>query len=904
MITVSSGYPCDNKIQILKITKALDTLSCYLFRFTIQTQREQSSQCQRTLVRLPSLSVLGYLNITLASNQINSATASASQGSASPAGAANLFPISDSVGEGQVDSSATTQFIADKNVVSATKLFPTQIDRLVYDSSSDNLVQDIKTFMAKPVVLQSGTFTSTDTFSTFTTGYTPFDNFAVVPNILLPKIQGFLGFRATTVFRLVVNANRFQQGRYLLSFVHLGGVNAGSVVSGDYINDHMNTLVQRTTLPHVEIDLCCDTEAMLKIPYNSALNFYPFTLFTNTGNQVGAWGSYHISPYDALTAVSGNLTAGYTLYSWFEDVELVGAVVPQSGRNVFTSVKSRKSDTEIEQDSANIGPISSALIRVRDASNILSRVPLLSSYASGVSWFADIGAATAKVFGWSKPVNLESSNRMTQNYLPYAANTDGPDMSFPLSLSYTNSVGVANGFSGTDVDEMDFSFLCTIPVFLEKDPWVVGAVSGTQLIQFNVNPSENIFTSVANGTTFKHYSPLSFVCSHFNYWRGSMVYKFKFVKTEFHSGRLIVAFQPQNLDISTTGVTAVSSVYVQRHIIDIRETNEFTFVIPYIADSPYRTTTPGPLSSNMGLVRVFVLDPLVAPATVAQTVQIIVERAGGPDFEVAVPKPSTDNFFTGVVPQSGNTFGSADQASNVCSNADTTIGSSLVKSDGNLNALHCIGEKISSFRALLKLPNYLIPASAVTLANYLNIVPFGVQCGTVIGAVNTPPSVLSDLYARLSVCYVYSRGGVRLKFLDNMAVTTTQPIAVTLDTRPGSVTTRSNLFSWSALNAAGTANTTDHNNMPIVYYRAGYSGEIQVPQYHRYHSRVNSDCMMNAARPYNDINPYLAPRVFVTRATIPVSNAGTSITRSISDDGNFGCFTSIPPMTDITSVVP
>jgi hypothetical protein len=898
MITVSSGYPCDNKIQILKITKALDTLSCYLFRFTIQTQREHSSQCQRTLVRLLSLSVLGYLNITLASNQNNSASASVNQGSVDPSGSANLFPITDSTGEGATSASATTQFIADKNVVSASKILPTQIDRLIYDSSSDQLAQDVKTFLAKPVVLLSGTLNTTDTFSSFPTGYTPFDNFAAAPQILKPKIEGYLGFRATTVFRLVVNANRFQQGRYLLSYLHLGGVNAGSVVSGDVINDHMNTLVQRTTLPHVEIDLCCDTEATLKIPYNSAMNFYPFTLFTNTGNQVGAWGSYHISPYEPIAAATGNQVANFTLYSWFEDVTLVGAIVPQSSRNVFSSKKSRKSDTEIEQDSADIGPISSALIRVRDASNILSRVPLLSSYASGVSWFADIGASTAKVFGWSKPVNLESSNRMTQNYLPYAANTDGPDMSFPLSLSYTNSVGTANGFSGTDVDEMDFSFLATIPVFMRKSPWAVADVSGTQLADISVSPLDSTFTSIANSTTFKHYSPLQLIASHFQYWRGSIVYKLKFVKTEFHSGRLIVAFLPQNLDVSIVGLTAPVSVYTQRHIIDIRETNEFTFVVPYIADSPYRTNNTG-FSDSVGQIRIFVLDPLVAPATVSQTVQIIIEKAGGPDMEFAVPQPCVSNYFTGVVPQSG-----VDQAPNVCSNADTSIGSTLIKEDNHLNSLHCVGEKIRSFRALLKLPNHLIPVAAPTVANYLNVVPFGVQCGTVIFAVNTPPSILSDLYARLASCYVYSRGGVRIKFLDNMAVTTTQPIAVTLDTRPGSTTTRSSLFSWSASNSAGTANTTDHNNMPISYYRAGYSGEVQVPQYHRYHSRVNSDCMLNTARPYNSSVPYLAPRVFVTRATIPVSSAGASVLRSISDDGNFGCFTSVPPMTDITSLVP
>jgi hypothetical protein len=618
------------------------------------------------------LSVPEYLNITLASNQNNNGPATVSQGSIAPSGGANLYPNQDIDGSGLIESSSTTQFVSDKNVVSAEKILPTQIDRLVHDSSSDSINQDVKSFLAKPISIQSGVFAPGDpeTFGGISVPNTPF-----MSQIWARKLDGYLGIRATMVFRLVVNANRFQQGRYMLIYLPMGGADTFSGKSTTWANDHKNTLVQRTTLPHAELDLCCDTEVTIKIPFNSVLNFYPIAATAAPTNTYGGLGYIYIAPYSALAAATGNLTASYTLFMHLEDVQLISAAVPQSGRLVSTK-KFRKSDTEIEQDSMNAGPISSALIKVRDASSILSNIPLISSYASGVSWFADIGASAAKVFGWSKPVVLAPSTRVTQNYLPYIANTDGPDESFPLSLSYENSVGIANGFSGTDVDEMSFQFLSTIPVYTTNISWTVAATHPVDflLLAKNVSPSVDIFTTTANTATVLHLSPLQLIAQHFNYWRGSMVYKFKFVKTEFHSGRLSITFNPNNPNIvGTVAPTLASSPYIHRQVIDIREANEFTFVVPFISDSPYKLC--GDFSeSGIGTFSIRVLDPLVAPATVSQAVTIILEKSAGPDIEFAVPKQCLLNYFSGIVPQSGNTFGSIEQGSTVSPSRVTTDG--------------------------------------------------------------------------------------------------------------------------------------------------------------------------------------------------------------------------------------
>ena len=891
MITVPSGYPRDNKIQILKISKAFGTLSCYLFRFTIQTQREQSSQCQRTLVRLLSLSVLGYLNFTLASNQNNNnAAASVSQGSTLvPEGTTNLFPIVDVDGAGLANATSTTTFVSDKNVVSAQKILPSVIDSKYYNTSADFIQQDVKSFLAKPVVVQQGVFSTTDTASTFALIQNP--SSTLNTPLMADKLKGFLGFRATTVYRIVFNANRFQQGRYILSYVALGGADRSLASTSTWVADHSSTLVQRTTLPHLEIDLCCDTEGIIKIPFNSAMNFFSFAAIT--AGTVGSLGVLQLTPYSPLSAVTGNVTASFTIYSYFEDVQLVSAAVPQSGR-VFTSRK--KSETQVEQDSMGVGPVSSALIKVRDASAILGNVPLLSSYANTVSWFSDILASSAKVFGWSKPVSLEASNRMTQNYLPYAANLDSVDMSFPLSLSVENAVGPCAGFSGTDVDEMSFQFLATIPVWAKTISWPTSAAANTQLTSFNNGVADDVFSTTVNTATIYHYSPLQFLAQHFEQWRGSMVYKIKLVKTEFHSGRLLVYFNPANYQVAPfLPADMASSSYAHRQIIDIRETNEFTFVVPYIADSSYReTSTTG--TGPTGTLYIMVLDPLVAPATVSQSVTLLLEKAGGPDMEFAVPQTNNNTYIAGVTPQSGPIFSSVPSSTNVCSNMNATIGSSSFSGDGAVHALDCVGEKVQSVRSLLKLPFRLIPSQSLTINNFLFMVPFGINCAFVNAATNVKPQILCDLYSRFASMYVYSRGGVRVKFLDNMAVTNPQPIAVQLVTREVTPLNRQQLYTWSAVGPGGGTLPTDPNGMPTHWYRAGYSGEVQVPQYSRYHSRVNSHCVTHSLKEYGDTVD-LAPNVYLSRYTAPITaTADCNVIRSGSDDLNFGNFLSVPPM--------
>nr|QDH87968.1 MAG: hypothetical protein H2Rhizo3345_000002 [Picornavirales sp.] len=161
----------------------------------------------------------------------------------------------------------TTVFVDDKNIVQRD---PTHIahinDSVLRTVDSDNNHQSIQTFLSKPIVLVAGNFSTTDTYSFLNSYPMPYSAFQAPQGIMwLNKLSGIYGIRMDMRFRLVVNANRFQQGRYMMGWVPLASPlkSTSNLKELAFNNMHMATLTQRTQVPHVELDLCNDTAAEL-----------------------------------------------------------------------------------------------------------------------------------------------------------------------------------------------------------------------------------------------------------------------------------------------------------------------------------------------------------------------------------------------------------------------------------------------------------------------------------------------------------------------------------------------------------------------------------------------------------------------------------------------------------------
>lgn len=126
-------------------------------------------------------------------------------------------------GAGNHQNMDSTLFVDDANIVRRDESAVISVDSALLDiQNTDKDYQSIKSFLAKPIILQTGSFNVTDTFTFLNTIILPYPLFTALDSaVWVQKLSGIYGIRFDMRFRLVVNANRFQQGRYCLGYVAL-----------------------------------------------------------------------------------------------------------------------------------------------------------------------------------------------------------------------------------------------------------------------------------------------------------------------------------------------------------------------------------------------------------------------------------------------------------------------------------------------------------------------------------------------------------------------------------------------------------------------------------------------------------------------------------------------------------
>lgn len=748
-----------------------------------------------------------------------------------------------------------TAFHSDALVSKSSMVALKTMDMSLLNNATISAEPTLKSFLERPILLDSGDLASTDSSATFTALTLP--QAAMSNAMYADKFNGYLGFRADMTVRLVVNANRFQQGRYILAWAPMVG--ASSSDSAIVTNGRFANLTTVTQLPHVEIDLATMTEAILHIPYVS----YTSHISTDVNNTDAILGILKLFPYSPLVSVAGSTTAPFDIYFNFSNLHLAAPNVPQSSKFV------PRTKTEQEQSEAGIGPISGIATKVNTVANIVGkRVPLLSGLAGTVSWASQLIGDVAHVFGFSKPIVLEHSTRMVQGGFWYSANCDMPDNSQNLALTGRNEVEILPGFAGNDIDEMSIDYIKSIPAYLATVNWVSTYVPGDALYTLSINPYQFYTTFVSGVSSVTCETPISFLANYFQYYRGGIRFIIKIVKTEFHSGRLAISFNPYDYSNTGTSITGTNQFWIHRDIVDIRNGEVIDFIVPYVSLTPYR-----PINANAGELRVSVVNPLVAPATVASTIQLIVEVAAAPDFEYAVPiAPELFYPVTVYNPQSNKFIPKQDDTSIL----QKVIGGAMIHDDEHISARSCIGEKIMSVNQLVKRFTYMSdsPSAIVTLD------PYEVNIGHT-AALATTAATTFDTYNAIASCYALVRGGMRIKLgLASAAFWSRTMFEVRTTTYRGIATT--------AVWEQRGAKPTHWSSQSIM--------EIQVPHYSATHSRAVVKLMTDGVLLTNTPETYGGSE---NALKLQVSSSQPAIFRSVADDFQLGLFVGVLPMVSI-----
>jgi hypothetical protein len=608
--------------------------------------------------------------------------------------------------------------------------------------------QSMADFLAKPQLLNTTTFTTGNADDDLI--YSVDVATALLANSYWTnKMQGFNLVRGTAVLRVQINANPFQQGKLLISFLPN---EAPITSSGDssYAAMHTTTMAGLRQLPCVELDLR-QSVAILKIPWCAPTNWY------NIKHPDFTWGKFRINVLAQMrTGSAGETSISVFSYLHFEDFEFAAPSIPQAGgksKGKFATKTFTKSQEAAEATAAGATPVADAFRLVSKASNTLSGIPILSSVMRPLSWVTGYASRIASSLGWAKPRLADAPLAVTRQYNRYLPNSDGIDTGIKLALTSDNAICISDKYSLTDQDEMSFEFLKRVSTVINRTNWSTGDAVGTSLYSILPDPLQvcGVYSKTigAHTVTYAQGPPIFYLAGLFNNWRGSLRYTLKIAKTDFHRGRIMITWTPTQGNSVTAPVATGNAVLALRHIVDIQEGAEITLDLPYLQAYNY---LPTGLAS--GQLDVTVLNALRCPETCNSSIELIHYFSGGPDFEFAVPAAGTMYANPAYVAPFSPQVGVLDA---------TSIGNGQVQSENNFYVAESIGEKFTSVKQLLSRASKFYRGSsgnesAFTLWPWFR----SVLSMTAVTGVLAQPTLGGDLYNMITQMYVWNRGSIRI----------------------------------------------------------------------------------------------------------------------------------------------
>lgn len=653
----------------------------------------------------------------------------------------------------EIDSTpVTTTFVNDGAV--ETKKYTTTMD----SGDLDIINQGIKDFMQKPVLINVKDWATTQNPLIELQQIIP-ENYLTSVTDWKNKIAGYNLVRGTAVLTVLLNATPFQQGRLILSFTPYSAM--------DSLATKYGSLTSVTQLPNLELD-CRETAIQMKIPYIAPTDWYSI----NDASQqyTFGWGQFSLRVLSPLTVgAAAELSVEVAIYLHWEDFELAAPIVPQSGSK-GRSFKTRKFKTieEMEQ----IQPtLSQGLRNVSSVAASLQSVPQIGAIAGVAAWVTGAASAVASYFGWSKPVVDTPSQTSAQQIVKYNATSDGDCNSFPLALRSDNRLTITDAYSIRSEDEMSFEFLKGVNCLVDTFTWHLSDNSNSELYLSNVSPNKwpSIVNKVFVGHTLKaaYLHPVGYISRFFKYWRGSIKLTFKFVKTQFHTGRLQFAWTPlQNI---TTLPDTVNSAFSMREIVDLTASDEVVLTLPFML--PFRYAQAGYIDEPSGNIRINVLNQLRAPETVAPTVQVLMFLSFGDDFELQAPSNYANTVTSAVSLEAG------DGSSTIIVEP---IGSMPEKHLTTQYSEQCIGEHFSSVRQMITRFTRLYNDTTVG-SNGFKIWPWVIGMVRIdhsSGLIAATNILGGDAFSAIAPMYAFMKGGMRLNITPQDP---TVPISLILD---------------------------------------------------------------------------------------------------------------------------
>lgn len=529
---------------------------------------------------------------------------------------------------------------------------------------------------------------------------------------VINRIANYKLMKANLHVKFVVNGNSFYYGRELVSYRPLHTLdNTTILVPGNFAD-----LVEASQRMHLYLNPTLSQGGTLTLPYFTPLNMLDIP------NQ--DWQTMGVIDFSSLSplkhANDANADISVNIFIWATDVELTGLT--------------QQNPTNIVPQGMEDGIVSKPASTVAKIASLFTSVPYIGGFATATQIGARAIASMAAIFGYSKPTNNEMTY-MTPTAYSSLALCDGKQNLLRLTVDSMNELTVDPRAAGIDMpDEMTILSIANRESLLTKFDWALGVTSETLLFNIIVDPC--VVRQVGVGADAPIHMPAcAFATFPFEYWKGSMRYRFQIVSSGFHKGRLKFVYDPFGVPQSGGLATPAEYNVAYTQIVDIAECPDFTIDVGWGQSTPFRRhlNTPqilgnsfagasgsspavplGLNSSNTigvanGTLSVYVVNELTVPNTVADNdIEVLVSISALDDFEVAAP---TDYYIRKlaqspeIAPQGMIEPQGDEQMLSLESPVDEPMNLNFLGShtvvDPLINKIH-FGESIASFRMLLK----------------------------------------------------------------------------------------------------------------------------------------------------------------------------------------------------------
>lgn len=700
---------------------------------------------------------------------------------------------------------------------------------------------------------------------------------------VINRIINFSLLRAKLHLKIVINGNGFQYGRAIASYLPLDTFDNLSSNAALVPQD----LVQASQQPHIFLNPTTSTGGDMVLPFFHHRNYLQIT--QSEWNEMGR---LYVRSINSLKHANGATdVVTVSVFAWAEDVSMAvltsvepGTLTPQSGK-------------EIDQVNTQ-GFVSGPATAIAKAASALSSIPVIRPYAMATEVVANATAAVAKQFGYCRPPMTKEADPMRPTPASSLAVTNVADVTQKLTVDQKQELTIDPRVAGLgSTDPLSIKEIAKRESYLTSFTWAIGTAPETLLWNSRISPV-TWAESIVGGDTAYHLPACAMAALPFDYWTGTMKFRFQIVASAFHKGRLKIVYDPNFINTNEYNTNYVS-------IIDIADKQDFTIEVgngqsdtllehlyPGVdsATEMYSTTRYTSKEVGNGVLAVYIVNELTTPdSTVNNDIEVNVYVSMGDDFEVFVPN-NRFAYYTfkpqsGFEPQSGAEL--VPESMNTPEPDAPQQGDAIAmgpdEQDTSLVNKVFTGESIQSFRTLLKRYNLWRTLGLYDTTYTLNrgtIKMFPYLRGNVTGAVDTTTLAAPYNYCNTVLLHwvvaAFSgwRGSVRWKWLltgdDNASSDHTLFVErVPKERNPSysAVTT----FGWSAGNAktaarnaivstplgvgntgppmgaAGTMYTTSSVNPSVEFEIPYYSNHRFVPgKREDYTSVVSSDVGIEA----------------------------------------------------------